>query len=182
MNLSREELADFLKRDREKVKKLPERLYKYRSPDGFGLSLISKNEIFFSSFQNLNDPMEGRMPILYEKGTLKQMIKLNMEMLDRMGGYTRKERKKKAEEIAKFVFKRREDEEKIKLLRETHFDNLNTQMGVFSLSAVYNNSLLWAHYADGHKGICVSFKTKELLKSLDELIFKGIYKIIRMEI
>jgi hypothetical protein len=34
------------------------------------------------------------------------------------------------------------------------------RLRIFSMSANYNNSVMWAHYADGHRGICVGLSTE----------------------
>jgi Protein of unknown function (DUF2971) len=39
--------------------------------------------------------------------------------------------------------------------------------GIYCLSAKKNNILLWSHYANAHKGICVGFNTKELQEYLN---------------
>lgn len=37
------------------------------------------------------------------------------------------------------------------------FTKLTEKVGVFSLSKNYNHHLLWAHYADSHRGFCVEY-------------------------
>lgn len=178
MRIEENELFDFIKRDEEKTKNLPSRLYKYRAPDKYGFSMLEENEIFFSSFKNLNDPMEGKVPVLFEMGTWKQMRKMNEKMLENSRHLTKKERKRKAIELANLTYKNRNDFEKKNILREKHYKNLNQQIGVFSMSSISDDNLMWSHYSSSHKGFCIGFNTERLIKNLDELIMKGIVVFI----
>jgi hypothetical protein len=36
-------------------------------------------------------------------------------------------------------------------------------MGIYSLSRIYNNELLWAHYSNSHKGFCIEFDSVKLM-------------------
>jgi len=42
---------------------------------------------------------------------------------------------------------------------QIYYRNINNLSSVFSLSEVDYNILMWAHYADNHKGICIEFST-----------------------
>ena len=42
---------------------------------------------------------------------------------------------------------------------------LSRKIGIFSLSRTYNDELLWAHYANAHKGFCIEFDLDILLKN-----------------
>jgi hypothetical protein len=45
-------------------------------------------------------------------------------------------------------------------------------LGMASFSEVFDHELMWAHYADQFKGICVGYSLKKLMKSLgDEIDF-----------
>mgnify|MGYP003805798179 CR=1 FL=1 len=43
-----------------------------------------------------------------------------------------------------------------------HFITRHQNFGVFSLSENYSNILMWGHYADSHKGICIGFDSEKL--------------------
>lgn len=40
-------------------------------------------------------------------------------------------------------------------------------LGIASLSETWDNELMWAHYADGFRGICIAHKMTRLLRGLD---------------
>lgn len=50
----------------------------------------------------------------------------------------------------------------------THFKEIINKAGVNSLSKSINNELLWAYYANGHKGYAVIFDTDVLNRSMNE--------------
>lgn len=50
-------------------------------------------------------------------------------------------------------------------IRESIRDN-KSQIGMCSFSEVRNHELMWAHYADQFKGICIAYSFSKLLKSL----------------
>lgn len=41
-------------------------------------------------------------------------------------------------------------------------------LGIASLSETWHNELMWAHYADGFRGICIAYFVPKLLTGLDE--------------
>lgn len=48
----------------------------------------------------------------------------------------------------------------------------NDQWGVLSLSAISNNIMMWSHYADSHKGVCIEY-TDYTDEQLSELPLKS---------
>jgi hypothetical protein len=52
-------------------------------------------------------------------------------------------------------------------IRESIRDN-KSRIGMCSFSEVRNHELMWAHYADQFKGICIAYSLSKLLKELPE--------------
>ena len=52
-------------------------------------------------------------------------------------------------------------------------------LGIYSLSKTWNNELLWAHYADTHKGFCIEYEKDKLI--LDKTRTKIFPKIIKIK-
>lgn len=46
--------------------------------------------------------------------------------------------------------------------------NEKSSLGIASFSETWDNELMWAHYADGFRGLCVTFKVAPLLEGLGE--------------
>jgi hypothetical protein len=154
----------------------PPILYKYRAFNDYSLRLLSENEVFFSAPNRLNDPRDCRLPLLYEKGTLKQIYNKNLENLKYVDHHlTRKERKKEAERMAKIVYANRDDPVRKEEFRKSIADNTNKTVGILSLSAVNNNPLMWSHYSDSQSGFCVGFDTQKLLQFIDKVAWQEIF-------
>ena len=43
-------------------------------------------------------------------------------------------------------------------------ESVNTTVGIFSLSAIKDNLLMWSHYADSHRGFCIGLDSEILYK------------------
>jgi len=44
---------------------------------------------------------------------------------------------------------------------QLEIDSILEETGIFCLSEVNDNPLMWSHYADSHKGVCVEYVTSE---------------------
>jgi hypothetical protein len=153
---------------------IPKLLYKYRSVNEYSLQILSDNKIYLSSPDKLNDPLDFRIPISYYSGTKNQLFNKGSENLR----YTepnlnRIERRKKARITANTVYKHRHDEKKKEKFIKDLYDSFNNSFGVFSLSALCDNNLMWSHYADSHRGFCIEFNTVELTRGSENFLMEG---------
>lgn len=117
---------------------------------------INDNKIYVPSIKNLNDPFEKMFNFTsYESYTAKE--KENLLKLD----------ENKVPEFENFG----------KNLLDS-FDSLDssintfskfmvdeTEMGIFSMSERNDSILMWSHYADSHKGICIGYDKESFLKN-----------------
>ena len=134
--------------DQGSIDNIPSKLYKYRPINEFTCRLLAHGELKFSSVDEFNDPFEGKaiskLDVLTPEGRnyshkiMKELGKLspakrlmNIQKLKNKGG------------VSYLTFPERE-------LKE---------IGIYSMSEVENDPLMWAHYADSHKGICIAFDT-----------------------
>ena len=56
------------------------------------------------------------------------------------------------------------------MIRETHknkYDRLRERTWICSLSKINDSLLMWSHYANNHKGICVELNMAHVIKYLD---------------
>jgi hypothetical protein len=110
----------------------PARLYRYRSVSSDEqlereLNAIETSELWFSSFDKMNDPMEGS----YRPSTMHK------------------------------------EHPKYDVVMDLLF-NQKMSIGICSLSETCNNEIMWAHYADQFKGICIEYSTRRLLGAFPE--------------
>ncbi len=117
-------------------------VYKYRGGDDRifqrDLKSLEKNYFWSSSIDGLNDPCETI--ISYDK--FVDDVKL-------MTKYSNDNVQKNTEEVLSSL----ED-----------FISHRNKIGIFSLSKIYNDELLWAHYANSHKGFCIEYDLEILIK------------------
>lgn len=113
-------------------------VYKYRGGSfKRDLKSLENNEFWASHTRQLNDPCEGMIAISdYEA----QMDNLKLFFPQQSNDLT--------------------------LLNQA-FQNLidmkDNKLGILSLSKSYDDELLWAHYADSHKGFCIEYDLEKLL-------------------
>ena len=122
-------------------------LYKYRAYNAHSLSILINRKVWFAKPDSLNDPFDCKIPFDHSLTP------------DEAVAYGRKTGV--AEDKINTILDSRGDvhSEFKKIWRETLIkaDEELENVGVFSLSEVNNNILMWSHYADYHKGFCIEF-------------------------
>ena len=149
------------------ARKPPEKLYRYRSMGG-GVTddarlrpILSNAAIYFPFRSQLNDPFECIVPSFLAKGVgkLKPMIRKGLRE-EIAKGANRAERRRLEKNILK--------PKSLEILRRATQD-LVDRAGILSLSAIRDELLIWAHYSNGHRGICLEFDSETLDFSLPML-------------
>ena len=137
------------------VMNIPSHLYKYRSlrtkaDKEHTLRIITHNEIYFAKPKEFNDPFDCNFHISCDTdfNTYKARLRqLNPDMSEKE--IDRRTQKELQPEII------RKRERKV----NNAIRRINENLGIFSMSAKRDNLLMWSHYSDHHKGICIEFKT-----------------------
>lgn len=114
-------------------------VFKYKSIDANTLSSLQTGEVWFANRELLNDPYDCRPDICWDL-TNDQIIELFLKL-----GY---------EVVVESKI------EVIKGLLEDSFHRLIDRSGVFCVTEKPLNELMWAHYADSHRGITIGYKVK----------------------
>lgn len=123
------------------------KVYKYRADIYRDLLTLVNNQIYAPTVQNLNDPAE----------TIVNDSKM-YEVFDLI------EKSGLSINIAKDNYS--------KIIVQAR-----TKLGIFSLSKTVINELLWAYYANGHKGFCIEYDFEQLQKSLPKEELHGIFNV-----
>jgi hypothetical protein len=124
-------------------------LYKYRSYSAQSLSILINRELYFASPQQLNDPFDCQLSI---PEALAAAVTKTDSMPTKFQVPLRKKLRQFGE-LAHIYEKMAADWEKL---------------GVLSLSEVSDNSLMWTHYSDNHRGFCLGFELEEPFTSYNE--------------
>ena len=128
--------------------------YKYRSCVARTWDLISNKELYFSHPKDLNDPLDVSIDIQAEYERAKRHVyetdthperrsSFLITMLDSI--------KKGVTESGEYIY-----------LNRALYEFMQTR-GVLSVSKTAHDALLWSHYADAHRGLCLGFNS-EILK------------------
>jgi hypothetical protein len=153
---------------------LPLILYKYRDWENENHKrILTEKELFFSASKNFNDPFDTMIPLIYkeedltDENILRKLYEVGKETfpeLSDMELYTKCT--ERFFEIKENGFFEVEDPER---------EENNNLFGILSLTCLNDNLLMWAHYANSHKGFCIGFNI-EKLKSLEEgIVVEVIY-------
>ena len=133
----------------------PEHFYKYRSLSGEGLGfsedIFAKNRLFWPSPRVFNDPFDcAPVPEFPQsKAARRQYAK---GLVDRTGHDVSKLQRK-----ATLKLMLADDLASIQSNASKIVHDRLADVGVCSFSEVPDDILMWSHYADSHRGICLRF-------------------------
>lgn len=150
----------------EALKLFPSILYKYRDWNNeYHKKIITNQELFFPSFESLNDPFDGKLPFMFDnsgidKKTYKKELRKNNSF--EYGNLT----KKKIDEMYR-NFRSGKD---WKSMLKYHIEFVNSIYGIMSLSESATITPMWAHYGNNHSGIAIGFNLNELQKIVEGTI------------
>lgn len=145
-------------------------LFKYCKFDVNVLQIIINKTLYFSAPDKLNDPLDSDFEL-----RIKNPENFSETTLDiiRYSGFAFRE------ELRAFLKKPSSsmiNRERLKILLEEFFNYMqDTYLGICSFSTKKNSSnLLWSHYANEAKGLCLVFDREQLIQSLTENDTTGI--------
>ncbi len=133
----------------------PTSLYKFKPPPRLGdeqdlerhRALVERSMLWFAKPSTLNDPFDC-MPALVEDATDEDLERyLRVVAPRRLAGVSERDRATRLSHV-------RERLRSAEFLRDTFQQQLQGH-GVLSLTESWEEPLLWAHYADSHRGYCV---------------------------
>lgn len=136
-------------------------LYKYRVIDSKGHTerIFTHNELYFSRPLDFNDPFDCLPKFIFtaSKIAVKQFLEEQLSILE-PNLINRRQRKARLKELMK---KKRWKNPKIMHNLEKHFNfKIKNETGICSFSQIPDHVLMWSHYADSHRGICLQFEQK----------------------
>lgn len=149
------------------------KLYKYKEFNERSLNLLFKNNIYVADPATFNDPLDCKPNILHDATSekLQEIIIANLgqdigkEKIDNCKYMSSQYGDYKRDEKAKDYFIHDLYSEVLKIVKDCFLDH-----GIFSMSSKWDSPLMWSHYADCHKGICIEYET-------EKKDFQYIYKV-----
>lgn len=133
----------------------PSRLYKYRALTPHTEAIFTKNHLYFASPSSFNDPFDCLFRLVFD-AKRKAKKKKYFEYLVSNLGWSRSKARLEAARLFDSMSNQELDAWEKERGRE--FLAARNRIGVFCLSAVDDDVLMWSHYADCHRGICLEFR------------------------
>jgi hypothetical protein len=155
---------------------IPDILYKYRTISENTFDILQYNRVYLPSPDQFNDPFDCAIPFKYKPEDLtEENVYIKLRQLGRQIWPEISE-----EELEAKCYERQksgafESGEYWKAEHEYTLKELNRRFGVLSLTYNPTHQLMWSHYTDSHKGICVGFDKFKLYKSLNGTLGRVIY-------
>jgi hypothetical protein len=145
---------------------LPEQIFKYVSSDR--IDILEKLRIRFTQPSYFNDPfemrvsVEGHSPESLDKAEEEVYKNQFLKYALRGGEHSYEKFRKIQKSYNRTVMgKLKFDPHYQKQAATAYaFKKWDSQVGILSLSAIEKNLLMWAHYADSHRGMLIEFNPK----------------------
>lgn len=178
----------------------PNTFYRYRSFNEATLDLLCRDSLYFANPSTFNDPLDCK-PTLEPDSTLEDLRALlahlvkqrvRSEILESLtqarirGERAKSHAQRRADIEATHVlggiadnatnpeYRISEDQAEISLLTQSIHRELarHYERGVCCFSSTYSNPLLWSHYSDQHRGLCIGY---DLIRKPRPVMHKVIY-------
>ena len=164
---------------------VPERLYKYRAFDARTIELLVDDKVHFSDPSTFNDPLDTRPTLDADLGVPELEVLLERLTTDRISAemqsaarsirykgpktmeHIERHTRREAEKLLRTIEYLATDPEfedpapgpQTRLLRQYIESELLRQYdkGVLSLASRHECPLMWSHYGDQHRGVCIGY-------------------------
>jgi hypothetical protein len=119
--------------------------------------LLQHNEIYFSTQKELNDPFELKICVKPDpdRGRARKALKTAA-----LRGAKQNKRPWREAVRAQQMAERADLDASYRHLQDLHNTRMETQAFILCFSGTRKNILMWSHYADGHKGLCVHLDSR----------------------
>jgi hypothetical protein len=137
------------------------KLYKYRSMASeqeidWLEEVFRDRKIYFPSPIQLNDPFECRPQIIYYRSASKIKAFFEGQANKRFPHFNRRLRREEERKAIK-RFKSNQDQ-----FIKASYDDFIQKTGLYCVSQINDDLLMWSHYSNGHRGVVLEFDaTKE---------------------
>ena len=150
----------------------PKYLYKYYQFDikEHYKDILFRDSLYCSSPKDLNDPFDCSLNIIFRKhckGYIKKHLveEIIPQYIDNFSSDSLKIKKANSyidENYHKFDPRVKSNE----LALQNGYRNKVLSLGVYCLTELNNNVLMWSHYSNKHTGFCVEFNCNELVNAI----------------
>jgi hypothetical protein len=139
----------------------PTVLYRYRGFSGRGIAdlerMIVHRELYFSAPFRFNDPFDCRPVFDLQVTKAEALAYCERVVRKHMPHLNREQLRAEVKNIFADPLRSPLSPKASASLQSLHTERVTECVGVLCLSAVPDNILLWAHYAEAHQGVCLIF-------------------------
>ena len=128
-------------------------LYKYRAWDKSAIEILTLNKIWFASAKDFNDPFDCRVNFDMNPSNEEKRKYIRGLLERRCNDFTSAERKVVEDQ---WVCENRLNKDCFLKLQNDLQKEIDAK-GVLCLSGEPRSLLMWSHYANGHRGVCIGF-------------------------
>ena len=157
-------------------------LYKYRTIDENNPKrsqrIFTDNELYFASKNQFNDPFDCKFDFSFDASDKEKKSYLDRNLKRDHPNWNRE---KKRRWIAQHLPTLRNGNPEFKENLKQEVEEFISGIGVYSLSSVPDDILMWSHYANKHQGFCLKFfddGKDRFFARAQEISYSEIYPIV----
>ena len=143
----------------------PAKLYKYRSLAPFDRRntsrIITRHEVYFASRSQFNDPFDCKFITVWEGSDVAKVAFASRAAHMLYPAASPEKLQIVTKELAS-KYSGPDGADHILADQSQIVEEATRRIGIFSLSEVNSDILMWSHYADSHRGICLEFSEMDV--------------------
>ncbi len=120
--------------------------------------IFAGNEFYFSSRDQFNDPFDCKFDYSFSASDQEIKRYFSAGLGRKYPGFNRQQKQRWIADARRKI--RSRDPTVEKTLREGT-EKILSEIGIFSLTRIPDDILMWSHYADSHKGFCIKLLDDE---------------------
>ena len=164
---------------------VPSKFYKYRSIFGqsgeFVKRTVCEDEIYFPPPASFNDPFDCRPAFSFDVSD-EELVADYIRIAKKHGPpMSDRELHEDAMKMLADPARNPKNPDVCAAIQDRHSEVMTNAVGVFCVSTVRDDILMWSHYADCHRGICLEFDgLGKLMAHAQKVVYTEERRFIRM--
>lgn len=140
----------------------PKRFFKYRHAVGDAAMYLERtvlhNEIYFAPASSFNDPFDCTVCFAEDIGTDEDLMENYIYLARKHGpAMTDAELRADAEQMIADPTRNPRNQTVRNTIQDEHARIVRATTGIYCVSEIPDDILMWSHYADHHRGVCLEF-------------------------
>jgi len=139
-------------------------IYKYRPINNHTIHSLMYGELYFANPDRFNDPFDSvfsiKLPKVFYKNPINYVDRVLLNEYERINRWEAQ----RYRTIVRNTYKKRGIEDTAEYVTWLFFNTLKKSIslpGVFCASEICDSILMWTHYSNNHRGICIEYDAKK---------------------